>query len=127
MYMVSTRSLYCRTLCHTLTPRIVDTPETLTFDSVRSSLVHIVPLCLDSDPSLIPASCCMDAATNVDFNTDRRDPDDFRFWSERQARRISRAVHQAFAVEYTPEVILADANLSALAYRILASKAVLES
>lgn len=50
------------------------------------------------------------------------DPDDFSFWSELQAKRICSAIHQAFDVEYAPEVVLADANLSALANRILLSK-----
>ena len=54
-----------------------------------------------------------------------RDPDDFRFWSERQAKRISLAIEQAFDVELTPEVIVADANIGALANRILTSKELL--
>ncbi|THH19165.1 hypothetical protein EW146_g1941 [Bondarzewia mesenterica] len=108
----------------------VNKPETLEFSSVRSSLMHIVPLCLDSDPSLIPLSCRTDNSGDVSAETegqDSRDPDDFRFWSERQARRIARAIKQLFEVEYTPEVIMADANLSALAHRILASKEILEA
>ena len=83
--------------------------------------MHIVPLCLDSDPSLIPQSCQDDAAEAEDG----RDPDDFRFWSERQAKRISLAIEQAFDVELTPEVIVADANIGALANRILTSKELL--
>jgi phosphatidylethanolamine N-methyltransferase len=81
----------------------------------------IVPLCLDSDPSLIPMSCQRgDGATVVEADT--RDPDDFRFWSERQAKRISTVVKQIFDVEYVPEVIIGDANLTALANRIVVSK-----
>ncbi|KAI0651121.1 phosphatidylethanolamine N-methyltransferase [Trametes meyenii] len=106
---------------------IVDKPTTLDFASVRESLAHIVPLCLDNDPSLIPQSC---KPTNGDADAtpaaeDGRDPDDFRFWSERQAKRISLAIEQAFDVELTPEVVVADANLSALANRILVSKELL--
>lgn len=56
-----------------------------------------------------------------------RDPDDFRFWSEDQAERISKAIQEAFAVELTPEVIIADANVSALANRILVSRNLLSS
>ncbi|EIM80188.1 uncharacterized protein STEHIDRAFT_126160 [Stereum hirsutum FP-91666 SS1] len=171
----------------------VDQPQNLDFASVRSSLMRIVPLCLDSDPSLIPISCrpvlalpsssstsastssssgtiteaanIMSApnddtspatATATDTDTDAQsssasaseptsptspipasptspspdsssaDPDDFRFWSEKQAKRIARAIKQAFGVEYTPEVVMADANLSALAHRVLASREVLE-
>lgn len=83
--------------------------------------MQIVPLCLDSDPSLIPLSCKTDDESFID-DDDERDPDDFRFWSERQAKRISVAVKQAFGVELTPEVIIADANLGALTNRILVSK-----
>ncbi|KAI0830308.1 phosphatidylethanolamine N-methyltransferase [Trametes gibbosa] len=114
---------------------IVDKPRTLDFEGVREALMRIVPLCLDMDPSLIPQSCRSQIASSDTASSapnpstlarkeegDGRDPDDFRFWSERQARRISLAVEQAFAVELTPEVIVADANLSALANRILVSK-----
>ncbi|KAI0742935.1 phosphatidylethanolamine N-methyltransferase [Daedaleopsis nitida] len=98
----------------------VEKPSQLDFPSVRSSLMHIVPLCLDSDPSLVPQSTKADASPE-----DGRDPDDFRFWSERQAKRISLAIEQAFDVELTPEVVVADANITALANRILVSKELL--
>ena len=101
---------------------LVDVPETLDFASVRDCLKRIVPLCLDSDPSLIPTSCQQggDEATIAD--ADARDPDDFRFWSERQAKRISSVIEQIFGVEYVPAVIIGDANLTALANRIVVSK-----
>lgn len=103
----------------------VDKPSAMNFDSVRRSLVHIVPLCLDSDPSLIPLSCKSEEEKATSEDEETRDPDDFRFWSERQAKRISVAIKQAFGVELTPEVIVADANISALANRILISKELL--
>ncbi|KAI0331371.1 phosphatidylethanolamine N-methyltransferase [Cubamyces sp. BRFM 1775] len=111
---------------------VVNKPSQLDFTSVRQSLMHIVPLCLDMDPSLVPQSC-KDGATSSSSpapdagaeTEDGRDPDDFRFWSERQAKRISLAIEQAFGVEIAPEVIVADANLSALANRILVSKELL--
>ncbi|OCH92552.1 phosphatidylethanolamine N-methyltransferase [Obba rivulosa] len=102
----------------------VDKPTSLDFAGIRACLMHIVPLCLDSDPSLIPLSC-QERDEGAPAPEDGRDPDDFRFWSERQAKRISKAVKQAFGVELTPEVIVADANLSALANRILVSKELL--
>lgn len=64
----------------------------------------------------------MPNATDELDDDDERDPDDFRFWSERQAKRISMAIKQAFGVELTPEVVVADANLGALTNRILVSK-----
>ncbi|KAJ7454990.1 phosphatidylethanolamine N-methyltransferase [Mycena galericulata] len=114
----------------------VEQPPELSFPSVRENLMRVVPLCLDSDPSLIPLSCKMPSTPNTtrqdvgsaqpdDDSPDDRDPDDFTFWSERQARRICSAIKQTFDVEYAPEVIMADANLSALARRILLSKEIL--
>ena len=98
----------------------MDTPETLDFISIRDCLKRIVPLCLDSDPSLIPISCQQGGEEST--SADARDPDDFRFWSERQARRISSVIEQIFGVKYVPEVIIGDANLTALANRIVVSK-----
>ncbi|KAJ3491905.1 hypothetical protein NLI96_g367 [Meripilus lineatus] len=106
----------------------VDIPADLDFSSVRSCLMRIVPLCLDSDPSLIPVSCKSSQGDTTPTEDEQvRDPDDFRFWSERQAKRISQAIQQAFGVELTPEVIVADANLGGLANRILVSKELFSS
>ena len=95
----------------------------------------IVPLCLDSDPSLVPLSCKVPSQDNAgpplasDASADETDDenrnDDFSFWSEQQAKRISTAIKQIFDVEYAPEVIVADANLMTLAKRILVSKEIL--
>jgi phosphatidylethanolamine N-methyltransferase len=117
---------------------LVEKPGELTFASVRENLMRVVPLCLDSDPSLIPSSCKTPAMPHTPRPTDTsvapqdgsdspddRDPDDFAFWSEKQARRICSAIKQTFDVEYAPEVVVADANLSALARRILLSKEIL--
>ncbi|CAL1698213.1 unnamed protein product [Somion occarium] len=104
----------------------VEKPASMEFDSVRQALSRIVPLCLDSDPSLIPDSC--KTALGLDPNVtddEQRDPDDFRFWSEKQAKRISVAIQQTFGVELTQEVIIADANLSTLANRTLVAKELL--
>jgi len=118
----------------------VDKPPEFNLVSVRKSLMRIVPLCLDSDPSLIPLSCkiekktashdSVDPALVPDTAPDETDDDehrndDFSFWSEQQAKRISTAIKQIFDVEYAPEVIVADANLMALAKRILVSKEIL--
>ncbi|KDQ23980.1 hypothetical protein PLEOSDRAFT_1048295 [Pleurotus ostreatus PC15] len=102
-------------------------PATLDFASVRECLMQIVPLCLDSDPSLIPLSCKAPPTSGTEASLSSeyqgaRDPDDFSFWSERQAKRISAVIKQTFDEEYAPEVIVADANLTTLAHRILLSK-----
>lgn len=105
----------------------VDHVANLDFPSVRESLLRIVSLCLDSDPSLIPLSCQTPMSDECarTGDTDDRDPDDFSFWSERQAKRICEAIKQTFDVEYAPEVVVADANVTSLANRILSSKEIL--
>jgi len=109
--------------------------------------MHIVPLCLDSDPSLIPLSCKIPKTPSQDSvvplptsdsqsdsvmvesesDHEDRDPDDFSFWSERQAKRICAAIKQIFDVDYVSEVVMADANLTTLANRILLSKEILST
>jgi hypothetical protein len=105
---------------------LVDRPEKVDFESVRTALAHVVPLCLDGDPSLIPSSTKLRNGTVEDSEDDSGDPDDFRFWSARQAWRIARAVREMFGVEYAPDVVVADANLTALAQRIVASQKLME-
>ncbi|KAF8339261.1 phosphatidylethanolamine N-methyltransferase [Amanita rubescens] len=103
----------------------VDKPAVIDFATVRKTLMHVVPLCLDSDPSLIPLSCKPSFTEGDDADSEDRDPDDFAFWTERQARRICAAIKQIFDVDYAHEVVVADANLTALANRILVSKEIL--
>jgi phosphatidylethanolamine N-methyltransferase len=106
----------------------VNRPEKVDFESVHSALAHVVPLCLDGDPSLIPSSTKHKANGTADDSDDNGgDPDDFRFWSARQAWRIARAVREMFGVEYAPDVVVADANLTALAERIVASRKLMQS
>lgn len=90
-----------------------------------------MPFCLDEDISLMPVSCLpansssasrARDSSSASRNTSTRDEDDFSFWSEKQAKRICGAIEQAFGVEYATDVVVADANLTALARRILASK-----
>ncbi|KAI0000764.1 phosphatidylethanolamine N-methyltransferase [Russula compacta] len=107
----------------------VNRPEKIDFESVRAALAHVVPLCLDCDPSLVPSSTAgaRDGnGTSGNSESDGGDPDDFRFWSERQAWRITRVVREMFGVEYAPDVVVADANLSALAERVVASRKLMQ-
>ncbi|KAF8510469.1 phosphatidylethanolamine N-methyltransferase [Hysterangium stoloniferum] len=100
----------------------VEKAPDLTFNSVRMTLMRLVVLALDADPSLLPLSSQSSSERIVN---DDHDPDDFNFWSEKQAKRLAKAIEQVFDVEYSTEVIVADANLSALANRILVSKEIL--
>lgn len=96
-----------------------DEIPTFTLEAVRNTLKRLVVYALDEDPSLIPISC---QTQPTEGTTDGRDPDDFNFWSEKQAKLLAKGIEQVFGVEYSPEVIVADANISALANRILVSK-----
>lgn len=102
--------------------RTVTPPQQLEFAHVRAWLLQIVRWCLNDDPQLIPASCGRSAPPQ----DDSLEQDDFRFWKESQAERIANIIHQAVAVEYSAEVIIADANVTSLAHRIIASKRLLE-
>ena len=100
------------------------------FENVRKTLMRIIVFCLDSDPSLIPAAARTygrpheeDARESVEGI----DKDDFKFWSEKQAKRIAVCIEHAFGVEYASEVAVADANVSSLARKILISKELLTS
>ena len=103
---------------------IVDRPDALDFNSIRCWLLKIVTLALDSDPSLVPRSSAVPGMSASADDDD--DEDDFRFWSERQAQRIAHAIRAVLDVEFPPEVIVSDANISTLTRRILASKQLLE-
>ncbi|KAG9007113.1 phosphatidylethanolamine N-methyltransferase [Tulasnella sp. 427] len=105
----------------------VERPASTDFNSVRESLMKMIVLCLDSDPSLVPMSTPGILSTATPSGKPTRDRDDFRFWSPRQAKRISTAIKEAFGVEYAPEVVIGDANVSALASRVVASLQILSS
>jgi phosphatidylethanolamine N-methyltransferase len=101
----------------------VNKPETITVASVRQCLLKIVPLCLDNDPHLVPTSCLPPwEIERLHLDDPDRDPDNFNFWSERQAKRICKVIKQAFDVEYATEVVVGDANVGSLAGRIVLSR-----
>lgn len=102
----------------------VSKPASFEFASVRACLLHIINICLEADPSLVPAGTLDEETGSADG--DAPSADDFRFWSEKQAKRISKSIMEAFGVEYSYEVILADANVTTLTNRILATKELLE-
>lgn len=88
----------------------VEKPLEMDFASIRSTLMRIITLCLDYDLALIPfAASPTDEQRSEDSDSQ---PDDFRFWSEKQAARIALCIKYAFDVEYAPEVVVADAMVS---------------
>ena len=100
-----TQSSKLTTLTH-----IVDQPDGLDFNSIRCCLLKIVTFALDSDPSLVPRSSALPGMSASADDDD--DDDDFSFWSERQAQRIAHAIRAVLDIEFAPEVIVADANIS---------------
>ena len=115
---------------------IVNKPAEPTFNAIRTSLMDIVILCLDSDPALLPLSAQSPKSSRASTPTSSSaqqdsappvDPDDFRFWSIEQAKRISMGINEAFGVQCAAEVITADANVSALTNRILATMEITSS
>ena len=104
----------------------VETPRALDYASIREALMRIVILCLDSDPALIPSASSSSGTITEESNEEAaRQPDDFRFWSEKQAARIALCIKHAFGVEYAPEVVVADANVGSLARKIMVSRELL--
>ena len=99
-------------------------PTAFEFQSVRSNLLSVINYCLEADPSLIPTSLSAPTSETEIVADEDSTPasDDFRFWSEKQAKRISYAIKIGFGVECSYEVVLADANVSDLTRRILAAK-----
>jgi phosphatidylethanolamine N-methyltransferase len=97
--------------------------------SIRETLMHIVVLCLDFDPALIPSTATSSTDKVLDSGSTgedgERQPDDFRFWSEKQAARIALCIQHAFGVEYAPEVVVADANVGSLVRKIMVSRELL--
>ncbi|KAL1410788.1 phosphatidylethanolamine N-methyltransferase [Vanrija albida] len=51
-----------------------------------------------------------------------QDPDDFVVMDEEQSKRITKLIEWAFDVELNPDVVIADANVGALARRVLGAR-----
>lgn len=107
----------------------VDQPSNpLTLDSVYPLLGHLVTNALDSQYTHAPRSQTgRPEATDVpDGRATDTDPDDFTLWDLSQAKRIAGAIKQAFGIEYTPQVIVAEANVRRLALDIVEARRLLE-
>lgn len=56
---------------------------------------------------------------------DDRDPDDFVIMNEQQAKRIIALCEHAFDVELSTDVVIADANVSLIAKRIMGARSLI--
>ncbi|TIA75575.1 hypothetical protein E3P92_00774 [Wallemia ichthyophaga] len=101
------------------------------FESVRNTLSRCVAFALNCDPALVPASSWHHLPENTIHSYRRntpdvdRDDDDMVIMDDEQARRIAVVIRVACSVDFTPSVVVADANLSRLAQRVLDTRRVL--
>ena len=112
----------------------VDTPtDGDDFDSVRNTLSRGVAFALDCEPQLVPAASwhhlpedvSAAASANATASAKDRDDDDMVIMNDEQAKRIAMVIREAHNVDFTPSVVVADANLSRLAQRVLDTRRVL--
>ena len=125
---------------------LVDRPVDDTFRSTHATLSNIICLSLGSDPALIPR-CATSFSTPSHnilppkiFDTGdteesapalkpdldpTSDPDDFVIMSETQAKRIGSMAELAFGVQLSPDVVIADANVGALARRVMGARSLI--
>jgi len=109
------------------------------FLSIHETMLNIVFLSLDSDVTLIPSAAkpplsdkgsqSLEATTPA-ISAQKaeevgRDPDDFIIMSETQAKRIVSMSKTVFDVELSADVVIADANVRALARRVLGARSLL--
>ncbi|TIA93173.1 hypothetical protein E3P99_00314 [Wallemia hederae] len=108
----------------------VDTPtDGDDFDSVRNTLSRGVAFALDCEPQLVPAASWHhlpeDVNATATASAKDRDDDDMVIMNDEQAKRIAMVIREAHNVDFTPSVVVADANLSRLAQRVLDTRRVL--
>jgi phosphatidylethanolamine N-methyltransferase len=124
----------------------VNKPIDGSYSSTRSTVLNIVCLSLDSDTTLEPKSARQLPHFSAQGNYQRGDipsdktpsandhghgtieeiedeeDDDFIIMSEKQAKRIVSLIQAAFEVDISMDVVVADANVGALARRILGAR-----
>ncbi|WFD05726.1 phosphatidylethanolamine N-methyltransferase [Malassezia vespertilionis] len=76
--------------------------DPLSFDETYAILTKIVQLALADSPK--------EAGQNPSA-----DPDDLTFWSQSQVKHIAAGIYSAFDIEFSPNVVLANANVASLA------------
>ncbi|TIB94206.1 hypothetical protein E3Q19_00520 [Wallemia mellicola] len=97
------------------------------FEPVRNNLSRSVAFALDCEPTLVPSASWhhLPEDTPLDEARKMQDEDDMVIMNDTQAKRIALAIKEAHDVDFTPAVIIADANLSRLTQRVLDTRRVL--
>ncbi|CAO1639254.1 unnamed protein product [Sympodiomycopsis kandeliae] len=113
----------------------VNRPRTFDYDSVYRSLAQIVMGALDSDALYSPrsqtgrpraeSSSLEGGATLPTGRTSDKDEDDFTIWDRLQAKKIAKGIKFAFDVEFSVEVVIAEANVRRLANDVIEAKRLL--
>lgn len=81
------------------------------------------PLTDDSGQRTSDQQSHADTSADIDKDSDpERDPDDFTIMTETQAKRISALCELTFGVQLSTDVVVADANVAALARRVLGAR-----
>lgn len=89
--------------------------DPLSFSETYASLSKIVRFALADTPEELASS------------VHSEDPDDLTFWSHTQVEHIANGVRDAFHVEFSPEVIMADANTAQLARNIVVARQLMQN
>ena len=124
------------------------TPNQDSFRAVYSTLLNIICLSLDSDPALVPSAAkalyipesdsaksiheetypgAIDPSVTQQVDEHGRDPDDFVIMSEIQAKRIVSLTKMAFGIELSNAVVIAEANVEALARRVVGARSLIST
>lgn len=108
---------------------IVETPRNLSnYEEVYSILSKLVAYALDSPGDESDTVSSHETTTKKEGteNTPINDPDDFTIWDIHQAKRIAKGIQATFDLEFTTEVIVAEANIDKLTRDIIEARSVLD-
>lgn len=96
-------------------------------DEAYELITEIVRLALDSSYSYLPRSQTgrPEREDIPDGKNNDSDPDDFTIWDVKQAQRIATAIYYCFDIEFTSEVVVAEANVRKLANDVVEARQVL--
>ncbi|PWN52329.1 hypothetical protein IE53DRAFT_367294 [Violaceomyces palustris] len=109
------------------------------FEETYTSLTKIIRYALSENPQPstihqainVPSSSESSTSSNSSVSgkspAEDGDPDDFTIWNVDQARKISSAIRQAFDVDFSQEVIVAEANVRRLARDVVQARRLLSS
>ncbi|CAO1623806.1 unnamed protein product [Parajaminaea phylloscopi] len=126
----STFEIYVERPSASTTPVESDT-SVPSYEAVYSPLARIVMAALDSDSLHAPRSqtgrprAPSSLGPPPTGRPNDEDPDDFTIWETDQAKRIAKGIRMAFDVEFSTEVVVAEANLRRLANDVVEAKRLL--